>query len=58
MIVDTKQKYGYPKEVVVNYTKNTTSRLVEIIKIFSEAISLRSNIIRIPNKIQDDYNFN
>jgi radical SAM superfamily enzyme YgiQ (UPF0313 family) len=47
MIVDTKQKYGYPKEVVVNYTKNTTSRLVEIIKIFSEGNIISQGIISI-----------
>ncbi|MEP1743580.1 MAG: radical SAM protein [Kangiellaceae bacterium] len=47
MIVDTKQKYGFPREVVVNYTKNTTSRLVEIIKIFSAGNIISQGIISI-----------
>ncbi len=46
-IVDTKAKYGYPQEIVVNYTKNSTWRLVEIIKIFSEGGIIGQGIISI-----------
>ena len=34
-ICDTKKKYGYPIEVVVNYTKNATKRLAVIVKLFA-----------------------
>jgi len=46
-IVDTKQKYGYPQEVVVNYTKNSNRRLVEIIKVFSAGGIISQGIISI-----------
>ncbi len=46
-IVDTKKKYGFPKEIVVNYTKNSTWRLVEIIKIFSKGGIIGQGIISI-----------
>lgn len=46
-IVATKQKYGYPQEVVVNYTKNSTWRLVEIIKVFTEGGIISQGIISI-----------
>lgn len=46
-IVDTKKKYGFPKEIVVNYTKNSTWRLVEIIKIFSQGGIIGQGIISI-----------
>lgn len=46
-IVKTKEKYGYPKEVVVNYTKNTTWRLAEIIKIFTQGNIISQGIISI-----------
>ncbi len=46
-IVATKKKYGYPREVVVNYTKNTTRRLVEIIKAFSAGGIISQGIISI-----------
>jgi len=46
-IVDTKQKYGFPQEVVVNYTKNSTWRLVEIIKIFTAGGIISQGIISI-----------
>lgn len=46
-IIETKQKYGYPQEIVVNYTKNATWRLVEIIKIFSEGGIIGQGIISI-----------
>ena len=46
-IVDTKQKYGYPQEVVVNYTKNSTWRLVEIIKVFTAGGIISQGIISI-----------
>ena len=46
-IVDTKKRYGYPQEIVVNYTKNSTWRLVEIIKIFTEGGIIGQGIISI-----------
>lgn len=46
-IVETKKKYGFPQEVVVNYTKNTTRRLVEIIKAFSAGGIISQGIISI-----------
>jgi radical SAM superfamily enzyme YgiQ (UPF0313 family) len=46
-IVSTKSKYGYPQEVVVNYTKNSTKKLVEIIKVFSEGGIISQGIISI-----------
>lgn len=46
-IVESKQKTGYPEEVVVNYTKNSTWRLVEIIKIFNEGGIISQGIISI-----------
>jgi len=46
-IVETKKKHGYPLEVVVNYTKNTTRRLVEIIQAFSAGGIISQGIISI-----------
>lgn len=46
-IVNSKQKTGYPEEVVVNYTKNSTWRLVEIIKVFNEGGIISQGIISI-----------
>jgi len=46
-IIDIKKKYNFPQEVVVNYTKNTTWRLTEIIKIFTEGGIISQGIISI-----------
>ncbi len=46
-IVKTRKKYGFPQEVVVNYTKNTTRRLLEIIKAFSSGGIVSQGIISI-----------
>ncbi len=46
-IIDLKEQYGFPHEVVVNYTKNTTVRLVEIIKIFTEGGIISQGVISI-----------
>ncbi|WP_152663006.1 B12-binding domain-containing radical SAM protein [Arsukibacterium ikkense] len=46
-IVAVKQQFGYPHEVVVNYTKNSTLKLVEIIKIFTEGNIISQGIISI-----------
>ncbi|SNY55300.1 Radical SAM superfamily enzyme YgiQ, UPF0313 family [Arsukibacterium tuosuense] len=46
-IVAVKQQFGYPHEVVVNYTKNSTLKLVEIIKIFTEGDIISQGIISI-----------
>ena len=34
-ICDIKKKHGFPKEVVVNYTKNATKRLAVIVELFA-----------------------
>jgi radical SAM superfamily enzyme YgiQ (UPF0313 family) len=46
-IVDAKARLGFPREVVVNYTKNTTRRLIEIIKAFSAGGIISQGIISI-----------
>ena len=46
-IVEMKKKHGFPQEVVVNYTKNSTWRLAEIIKIFTEGQIVSQGIISI-----------
>ncbi|MDJ0656804.1 MAG: radical SAM protein [Xanthomonadales bacterium] len=46
-IVETRKTFGYPKEVVVNYTKNTTRRLVDIIRAFSDGGIISQGIISI-----------
>ena len=46
-IVETRKKYGFPQEVVVNYTKNTTRKLLEIIKAFSSGGIISQGIISI-----------
>ena len=46
-IIETKEEFGYPKEIVVNYTKNSTWRLVEIIKIFTAGGIISQGIISI-----------
>ena len=47
MIVEAKRRYGYPREVVVNYTKNSTKKLVEIIKVLNEGGIISQGIISI-----------
>ena len=46
-ICDVKDKYGFPNEVVVNYTKNATKRLAEIIKVFAAGGIISQGIISI-----------
>ncbi len=46
-IVATRQRLGYPREVVVNYTKNTNRRLIEIIRAFSAGGIISQGIISI-----------
>ena len=46
-IVAVKRKFGYPREVVVNYTKNANERLAEIIKVFSDGGIISQGIISI-----------
>ncbi|MCX7544119.1 B12-binding domain-containing radical SAM protein [Marinicella gelatinilytica] len=46
-IVETKKRTGFPEEVVVNYTKNSTWRLVEIIKVFNAGGIISQGIISI-----------
>ena len=46
-IVAMKQQYGAPSELVVNYTKNSTWRLVEIIKLLNAGGIISQGIISI-----------
>jgi radical SAM superfamily enzyme YgiQ (UPF0313 family) len=46
-IVEVKRRYGYPQEVVVNYTKNANERLAEIIRVFTEGGIISQGIISI-----------
>ncbi|TVQ34263.1 MAG: radical SAM protein [Wenzhouxiangella sp.] len=46
-IVAVKRQFGYPREVVVNYTKNANERLAEIIKVFSDGGIISQGIISI-----------
>ncbi|TQV86604.1 B12-binding domain-containing radical SAM protein [Aliikangiella coralliicola] len=46
-IVKMKGQYQFPQEVVVNYTKNTTWRLAEIIKIFTKGGIISQGVISI-----------
>jgi hypothetical protein len=46
-IADTKEKYGYPKEVVVNYPKNATKIIAEVVGILVEAGICGQGIISI-----------
>lgn len=36
-VAETKARYGAPREVVVNYPKNATGKIAEIVKIFARA---------------------
>jgi radical SAM superfamily enzyme YgiQ (UPF0313 family) len=49
-IRDTKKKTGYPREVVVNYTKNATRRLAKIIEIFADSGICSQGIISIQTR--------
>ena len=46
-VAATKAKYGYPREVVVNYPKNATEKIAEIVKIFARAGICSQGIISI-----------
>jgi radical SAM superfamily enzyme YgiQ (UPF0313 family) len=46
-IVDVRRRTGFPREVVVNYTKNANERLAHIIKVFSEGGIISQGIISI-----------
>jgi radical SAM superfamily enzyme YgiQ (UPF0313 family) len=46
-IVDVKRRHGFPQEVVVNYTKNATKRLAEIIQVFTAGQIISQGIISI-----------
>jgi len=47
IISDTKARYGFPTEIVVNYTKNANKYLVEIVKIFTQCGICSAGIISI-----------
>jgi len=46
-IADTKARHGYPREVVVNYPKNATGKIAEIVKIFVQAGICSQGIVSI-----------
>lgn len=46
-VVEIKRRYGFPQEVVVNYTKNANTRLADIIRVFSGAGIVSQGIISI-----------
>ena len=46
-IVEVKERYGFPQEVVVNYTKNATRKLADIIRVFSAGRIVSQGIISI-----------
>jgi hypothetical protein len=46
-IADTKARHGYPREVVVNYPKNATEKIAEIVKIFVQAGICSQGIVSI-----------
>ncbi len=46
-IVDVRKRYGFPQEVVVNYTKNATRKLADIIRVFSAGHIVSQGIISI-----------
>ena len=46
-IVEVKSRFGFPQEVVVNYTKNTTKRLADIIRVFTGGGIVSQGIISI-----------
>jgi radical SAM superfamily enzyme YgiQ (UPF0313 family) len=47
MICEAKRDTGYPEQVIVNYAKNATSRLVEIVRRFNKAHLLNQGVISI-----------
>jgi len=49
-ICDVKKKYGFPREVVVNYTKNATNRLAKIVEVFAENGICSQGIISIQSR--------
>ena len=46
-IATVKEQFGYPREIVVNFAKNATSRIAEIVKIFNSASITCQGIISI-----------
>lgn len=46
-IADTKARHGYPREVVVNYPKNATEKIAQIVKIFVQAGICSQGIVSI-----------
>jgi len=46
-IADTRARHGYPREVVVNYPKNATEKIAEIVKIFVQAGICSQGIVSI-----------
>jgi radical SAM superfamily enzyme len=47
VVCDAQSKYGYPRDVIVNYAKNATVRLAEIIRRFRRAKLSATGIISI-----------
>ena len=44
-VAETKKKYGYPKEVIVNYAKNATMRIADIVRLWRQAGIICSGIL-------------
>jgi radical SAM superfamily enzyme YgiQ (UPF0313 family) len=51
-ICHVKEKYGYPKEIVVNYTKNATKRLAKIVELFAANGICSQGVISIQTRDQ------
>lgn len=49
-ICHVKSKYGYPKEIVVNYTKNATKRLAKIVELFASNDICSQGVISIQTR--------
>ena len=47
MIADAKRRHGYPRQLVVNYAKNATVRLADILRILRDAGVVAEGIISI-----------
>jgi radical SAM superfamily enzyme YgiQ (UPF0313 family) len=47
MICDARERFGYPREVIVNYAKNASSRLAQVIKLLNRGRLAAQGIISI-----------
>ena len=49
-ICEIKERYGFPREVVVNYTKNATKRLAKIVEVFARNNICSQGVISIQTR--------